>query len=463
MTGRVLIVEDVATNRAILEAKLVAAYYDVETAADGPEALAKAVATPPDVILLDVMMPGMDGFETCRRLKADSNLAHIPVVMITALDGASDRIRGLEAGADDFLGKPVDDLALFSRLRSLMRVKLMVDELRLRDETSEVLGLGGCPVSTDIAGGVIQVFEGEPRTAEETRLRLAERLGDQKVRIEAHALDGLTLGDAVALVERRKPDVILAAGDAAGFDGLRFCSQLRANPTTRHAPVVTLAPPGDLQMAATALDLGAADYLLRPVDWCELAVRLRSQLRRKLYADQLRDSMRHTVRLAAVDGLTGVFNRRYAISHLEAMIRRATDAKTALRVMMLDIDRFKSVNDRFGHPAGDAVLKEFATRVSANVRGLDMVARLGGEEFSVALPETSASAAAAVAERVRAAVEAPRFRDAALPSPLEVTVSIGVAAMRLGDDAERLLARADSALYASKNSGRNRVTFADAA
>ncbi len=463
MTGRVLIVEDIATNRAILRAKLDAAYYEVETAVDGPEALEAVAACPPDLILLDVMMPGMDGFEVCRRLKADHDLAHIPVVMITALEHSGDRIRGLEAGADDFLSKPVDDLALFARLRSLMRMKLMVDELRLRDETSAILGLGGSPIATEIEGGSILVIERTQEAAAAAKDGLCARIEDAELQIEAASAEDLGAPEALNLAARLAPDVILTAGDARGFDGLRFCSQLRASPVMRNAPVVALTGPGDVRMAAQALDLGAADYMLRPLDWSELAVRVRSQLRRKFYADRLRDSMRDTVRMAAVDPLTGVFNRRYAMNHLDAMIRRAGEAGTALSLMMLDIDRFKSVNDQFGHPAGDAVLKEFAQRVSANIRGLDMVARLGGEEFAVALPEAPLSATAVVAERVRAAIEAPSFTCGILPQPLEITVSIGVSGLRAGDDATSLLSRADAALYEAKNSGRNRVTFAEAA
>lgn len=463
MTGRVLIVEDVATNRAILKAKLDAAYYDVDTAADGFEALDRIEAFAPDVILMDVMMPRMDGVELCRRLKSDRSLSHIPVVMVTALDGSEDRIRGLEAGADDFLSKPVDDLALFARLRSLMRVKMMVDELRLRDETSETLGLGAAALTADAQGGMILLIEATLDAAEEARRRIAARIGDPALRIETRAADGLSLTDALRQAALLRPDVVLAVTDAAGFDGLRLCSQLRAAPATRGASIVALSAAGDVRTAARALDLGATDYLLRPLDWSELSVRLRTQLRRKVYADQLRESMRDTVRMAAVDPLTKVFNRRYAINHLCSMLRRAEEAGTELSVMMLDIDRFKSVNDRFGHPAGDAVLVEFARRVAASVRSLDMVARLGGEEFAVALPEAPPSASAAIAERVRAAVEAPDFRHETLGVPLPLTVSIGVATARAGDSAESLLARADAALYESKRSGRNRITFADAA
>ena len=141
MSGRVLVVDDVATNRLLLRAKLSSAYYDVVVAENGTQALEMARGEQPDMVMLDVMMPDMDGFQVCKTLKAAEETAHIPVIMVTALDTPEERIRGLEAGADDFLSKPFNDLALFARVRNLMRMKMMFDELRLRDMTSRELGL----------------------------------------------------------------------------------------------------------------------------------------------------------------------------------------------------------------------------------------------------------------------------------------------------------------------------------
>src|ERR1700748_3181436 len=141
MTARVLVVDDIMSNVKLLEAKLTAEYFDVATAFNGLECLKRIEENIPDIVLLDVMMPGMDGFEVCRRIKSDPRIAHVPVVMVTALDQPSDRVAGLEAGADDFLTKPVDDAALFARVRSLVRLKLMTDELRMRETTGQNMGL----------------------------------------------------------------------------------------------------------------------------------------------------------------------------------------------------------------------------------------------------------------------------------------------------------------------------------
>ncbi len=142
MSARVLVVDDLLVNRKLLEARLSAEYFDVVLAASGPEALTICAADECDVVLLDVMMPGMDGFEVCRRLKQDVKTHHLPVIMVTALDQPSDRVRGLEAGADDFLTKPIDEIALTARVRSLARLKVIFDELRGRVKVSATLGTG---------------------------------------------------------------------------------------------------------------------------------------------------------------------------------------------------------------------------------------------------------------------------------------------------------------------------------
>src|SRR3954466_259526 len=141
MTARVLVVDDVPANVKLLEEGLSAEYSDVVTASGGEEALASRERAECDLVLLDVMMPDMDGFEVCRRLKSNPQTHHIPVVMVTALDQPSDRVRGLEAGADDFLTKPVSDVALLARVRSLVRLKMAADELRMRAVTSREIGI----------------------------------------------------------------------------------------------------------------------------------------------------------------------------------------------------------------------------------------------------------------------------------------------------------------------------------
>jgi two-component system cell cycle response regulator len=423
MSGRILIVDDIAANQMLLAARLSSAYYEAFTAADGAAAIRDAIAEQPDLILLDIDMPDMNGHETCRRLKTDPRSAHIPVVMLTERNTPEERIKGLDAGADDFLARPISDLELFARVRNLVRMKMMVDELRLRDETALALGIHAPrPGEADAARGPANVMLlcADPAHAR-ARGALLEAQMNVSVRIP------LDDRDALAQAERNPPDALVLERDLGkGRDGLRLISALRARPATRHVAAIMLVRPGDLEGAAAALDLGANDYLAMPCDGAELVARLASQLRRKHYSDRLRDALRDGLMMAITDPLTGLYNRRYAETHLHRMLAQCAAAGVPLGVMLLDLDRFKDVNDSYGHAAGDQVLAEFARRLQANVRGVDLVARMGGEEFLVAMPDADEAGAAIVAERVRRAVEGAPFAIGAAPGEIRITVSAGL-------------------------------------
>jgi two-component system, cell cycle response regulator len=451
MTARVLIVDDLLPNIKLLEARLSAEYFDVVSVTNGPEALELCREGRADIVLLDVMMPGMDGFEVCTRLKADPATMHLPVVMVTALDQPADRLRGLECGADDFLTKPVDELALIARVRSLTRLKIMLDELRARASTSANLGLTS-QEPNDGARGRVLLVEDRASSAE----RIVANLRDfHDVDVETHAQD------ALFHAAEGNYELVLVSLNLADFDALRLCSQLRSLERTRAIPILLLADVEDRPRILRGLDLGVNDYVLRPVDRNELLARARTQLRRKRYADSLRDNVQAAIELAVVDALTGLNNRRFLETHLAQALDQAAHKGRPLSLMILDIDHFKSVNDTYGHDAGDEVLKVFARRIKRVLRSADLVCRLGGEEFVVVMPETPLAVAERIAERVRSAVERERFPiDATRAIP--VTTSIGLAERGADANADALLRRADKALYASKYAGRNRVTAAAA-
>jgi two-component system cell cycle response regulator len=457
MTARILVVDDVLANVKLLEARLSAEYFDVRTASDGLEALRLCARGAFDVVLCDVMMPGMDGFEVCRRLKADPATAHVPVILVTALDGSSDRVRGLEAGADDFLTKPVDELALIARVRSLARFKHVVDELRRQVDASATLGLqsGGKPAALVDEGGRGRVLLIEDRQVSAERLSATLSQG-HTVDLEAVA------DDALFRAATGGYDLVVLSSTLKDYDSLRVCSQLRSLERTRDLPILLLAEAEDRARIVRGLDIGVNDYLVRPVDRNELMARVRSQLRRKRYADRLRDIMQASLQMAVTDPLTGLHNRRYLESHLGGLIDTAADGDKPLALMILDIDHFKAVNDTFGHDAGDDVLKAFAERVKTVIRGVDVFCRLGGEEFIIVMPDTSLDIAGRVAERVRQTVGGSPFAIEKGARQIPVTVSIGLAERRNGREADAMLKRADRALYRSKAAGRNRVS-ADAA
>ena len=448
-----LIVDDIPTNVRLLEARLTAEYFEVRTASSGREALAICDAEDIDIVLLDVMMPEMDGFEVCQHLKTNQETAHIPVLMITALDQPSDRVRGLEVGADDFLTKPVDDIQLMARVKSLVRLKALTDELRARAKTGQEIAIEDAMRAMDSInseGGRILLVDTDARHAERIRGYLA---------IANHVDVLANPADAILAVADGNYELALVSMALADFDPLRVCSQMRTAEHTRTLPIILIADEADRPRVVRGLDLGVNDFIMRPVERNELSARVRTQIRRQRYAVELRQSVTNTLALAVTDELTGLYNRRYFDRHLTLMLDKAREQERDMAVMLIDMDFFKSVNDTHGHDIGDAVLKEFAVRLRRNIRGVDLACRFGGEEFVVLMPDTDYRQAQNVAERVRTAVAEREF-DMGTQQALAVTVSVGVALNESDTDTpEMILKRADVALYRAKREGRNRVVF----
>ena len=456
MSGRILIADGSSSYRIVLKSKLTSAYYEVCDATTGEHTLLMARHEAPDGILLGMEFPDLDGFSICRILKADPLTAHIPIIICAASESC-DSVRGLEAGADDFLSRPFDDVALFARVRSLMRIKHELDELTMRNATSSELGLQeflGGELGDQDGYGLVQIVPGSLKSGMEwaaslqTRMYSAIRVSDSEV-------------EALRSSKKNPPDAILVSANLVdGGDGLRLIAYLRSQAETRHAATILVVRKGDFETAAKALDLGATDFIEEPFDINELVARLRTQIKRKRASDKLRLNLRDGMKLAITDPLTGIFNRRYAASHLRKIMSRAQECDQPFAVMMLDLDKFKRVNDRYGHDAGDEVLQEFARRLQANIRSVDLVARLGGEEFFVAMPDASAKDASHIAERIRQAVEGRPFMLPNSSKAIRVTVSIGVAVIENADQTPAaLMKQADLALFASKHAGRNCVRF----
>jgi len=451
MTARVLVVDDIPANVKLLEARLSAEYFDVLTACSGAEALDICERERVDVVLLDVMMPELDGFETCRRIKANPKTHHVPVVLVTALDQVSDKVRGLQGGADDFLTKPVDEIALVTRVKNLARLKMLTDEMLMRALTGRQNGM-----SEDAAlikalseeRARILIVEDEPRAA----ARYLEWLSPLH--------EPLAVGspqDALRLLADKEFDLLVVNLTLANADALRLCSQTRSLDRTRHLPIIVLVEPGDEARLLRALDMGVNDYVMRPIDRNELLARIRTQVKRKRYSDHLRNRLEESIEAAMIDPLTGLHNRRYMECHLATLVEEAQRNSRHLSVLLADIDHFKQVNDTYGHDVGDAVLREFSVRFRRNTRGIDLACRFGGEEFIVIMPDTSMARAYQVGERLRVAIAADAFQ---VPPGLGIhlTASVGIATLECPEDTpETVFRRADSALFAAKRRGRNRV------
>ncbi len=447
MSARILVTDDNPLNVKLLSAKLAREYYSVVTAENGVQAVEKAASEKPDLILLDVMMPEMDGFEACRQIKANPATQGIPVVMVTALSDVQDRVRGLDAGADDFLTKPINDIALMARVRSCLRLKALMDEWRMRE--------GHSTMNADIdeeslRSGQIILLDDNPHDQDIVQKHI------HHAGMICHSIS--KVDEIEPLLERERIHVIMVNLNLAGEDGLRVCANLKANEATRYVPIVVYADESELGKIAKALDIGANDYIFKPVDPHELQARLRTQIKHKRTYDRLRLSYEKNMAMAVTDSLTGVYNRHYLEKNLPRLFERSKANKKPISVVMLDIDFFKKINDSYGHHVGDQVLQELVRRLNASMRFFDMVIRMGGEEFSLIMPETPYAAAMNAGERLRAAVANSPFVINDPKLELNVTMSVGVAGSDEGQEtADTLLRKADAALYKAKETGRNKV------
>lgn len=450
MTGRILVVDDILPNIKLLEHKLTSEYYDVITASNGFEALEKVKDVAPDMILLDIMMPGIDGYEVCRRLKADTETAHIPVVMVTALDQPENKIMGLECGADDFITKPIDDISLMARVKNLTRLKVMTDELRMRQNTGARFGINEDFNEIPIEGNIL-VVESNPVVAQ----KMVDNL--------PKGCQGFIETNPENIFEQLKQHqftLAIISVNSNTFDGLRICSMIRASESFRR---LSLIATGDSHNNNTvflkALEIGVNDFISRPIDYNEFLVRVKTQIKRYYFSEKLRKHVENSVEYAVTDPLTNMHNRRYLNMHLENLCIKSVENRKPLSVAIFDIDFFKSINDTYGHDAGDEVLVAFSDFLKDNIRNFDLGVRMGGEEFLIVMPETDLAQASAVCERIRATIAGHRFMINNNQKSIDVTCSVGVSALNESETEQELIKRADAALYRAKQTGRNRVVI----
>jgi len=470
--GTILILDGVSTNRIMLKVQLSAAYYHV-VQADGLAGLSALVRrTRPDLIVTAMSLPDGDALDLRALLAADAHLAAIPVIAITPQNDRAARLRVLAAGIDDVLSHPLDDVILQARIRSLIRARSSAEDLRLQGGASRALGLA------EPAVGFVAAPLRQARVALVTQTAATGAVWRARLKKQtAHQLDIYQMGDMHALLGEPTHDAIVIelpatrAEPGSGVEngaGLRLLADLRARATTRTAAVIAIPNPANPHLAAEALDRGAHDVL--PGGFCteELILRLDAQLRHKAQADQLRDNVHNGLRAAVLDPMTGLYNRRYALPRLAHIARQAVEKHTCFAVMLADLDHFKHINDRFGHPAGDAVLVETAHRLLGALRPDDMIARVGGEEFLIVMPATSQESAVAAADRLCSRINRSPYFVPGQDQPIDVTISIGVVVSpqltsQVPTGCEqataRMITQADRALYEAKDAGRNQVTL----
>lgn len=437
MTARILVVDDIEANVKLLKLKLIKRYYEVLTASNGLEAIEILEHQQVDLILLDVNMPIKNGFDTCLAIKSNPKTFHIPVIMVTALNETEDRLKGLEVGADDFITKPIIDIVLFARIKSLIRLKELIDDIRqynsIKIEEISSYGLLDDANILLIDDDIVSI-------------NLIKQV------FNPSRLTNIALDEDIEGYLNNNLDLIIINANSLVIDPLRICVKILNNDNTQNVPILSIIEQGDYETLVKALDLGVNDYLADPITKEEVRARSITQIKRKKFQDALGQHIQDNINLAQIDGLTGLYNRNYFHNKLlEEM-----SFNKILSLVILDLDYFKKINDVYGHLVGDKLLQHVAQTIKNNLRSKDVLARFGGEEFILLLPANDINTAYLIADRIRKLIEATAFYIDE-QKEISITASFGVAMQLENESPESLIDRADKALYIAKETGRNKV------
>ena len=453
--ARVLIVDDELMNLKLFKAYLSTENYEIITAESGQEALRRVDQTPPDVILLDIMMPGMDGFEVTRRLKKNPATDAIPIIMVTALSGEKNRARGLEAGADEFLTKPVHKAELVARVGSMLRLKRFQDQLRSRQASENLLDTPSSSPQGFIEGEHIPsilIVEDDDRDAK----LLRDHLEKEPYFVRRVSNGEIAIRDALD----DPPDLIILDIMLPGIDGFEVCRRLKSDGRMKHTQLLMQTSLRELEYRIQGSEVGADDYLVKPVEPRELLARVQALLKKKRYIDKLNHRYESALNRAIRDGLTGLYNHEYFKRFLQFEINRSLQQRHLLSLLLIDLDNFKQVNDCLGHQTGDRILINVAKAIGESVRDVDFVARYGGEEFVVILPYADHEEAREIAECIRIAIKEAAQSEFTTPDELPVSASIGVACCpEDGTDVDLLIRKADEMMYLAKQLGKDQICF----
>ncbi|MEI2782332.1 MAG: diguanylate cyclase [Candidatus Competibacter sp.] len=473
MRPKVLIADGDEANARSLAETIKKENFNILTAFDGYEALKIAEKHLPDIILLDADVPVIDSYQVIKKLKSTAGTAVIPIILITVLDDSENRKKGLEAGAEEILNRPVNDVELLTRVQSMLKLKRYQDALATRQK-SEVNFCADRQVKqgkviedkadpANIASSVIE--PGESGSSKPIRLLLVEdnpkdiKLMRAYLREPEYRLTIVMRGDeALAIANQRPLDLIILDVMLPDMNGFEICRRLKAGELTRHTPVIFTTSLSDVENRVNGVEAEGDGYLVKPVERRELWAKIQVLVKKKRQWDDIRSIYETTVRSAIGDLLTGLYNYAYFKHFLDFELKRSFRQNYKVALMMIDIDDFKDYNDTLGHLAGDLVLRELGRIVKTYIREVDLAARYGGEEFAIILPYAeNEQNNIVVAERIRSAI-------AAIKLPMEaenisqVTVSIGIAYCPYdATNADDLIEKADIMLYHAKRTGKNKI------
>ena len=400
-------------------------------------------------------MPGIDGYEVTRQLKSNPQTENIPIILITALDGRDDKKKGIDAGAEEFLSKPVNAVEIETRVKSMLKLKRYRDQIDIRSQSSnQVSEISGVELDQSEDGSSFNLLIVEDNDKDLKLLRShLEPFG--------HSIEVARTGrDAIKMVSQGNFDIALVDVLLPEMDGFQVCEAIKRDDKTKDTQVLLVTCLNDLDNKIKGVELGADDYLIKPYDPRELETRIKALLKKKSYIDSLHSLYQQALNSALLDGLTGLYNHIYFKRFLDLEVKRSNrhDHQTAL--LMIDLDDFKHINDTLGHAAGDDILKSMGKLLKKAIREIDFAARYGGEEFVVVMPYGDPESLREVGDRICRETAAMILPERCRSALSNITVSVGGALYpNEAKDAEDLIEKADYMLYKAKRAGKNRVSI----
>ena len=460
--GTILVLDGVSTNRIMLKVQLTAAWYQVAQGDKlaGLPALLRRVQ--PDLVLAALTLPDGTASDVKKLVRCDPQLRDVPVVAIAQQNDKTARLSALSDGLDDVLPYPFKDTYLLARVRSLLRARAETQDLRGRNDVQSI-GFSEAPdpflarTRTDR----IAVLTRSASRGAIWRRALAEHSGQT---ISTHTIPNLR-----GLLSGSIPDAIVVDLDRDAH-GLNLLTDLKSRNGTRKTAVIGVIADDNAALAADALDRGADAICMGGFCAHEISLRIGALVARKTQDDHMRAALRRGLEDSLIDPLTGLNNRRFALSALARTMARSRETGQSYAIMLADLDHFKSINDRFGHVAGDQILIEAAKRMKRDLGAGAFLARIGGEEFLIGMPDIIEAEAKRKADEICTRISSTPFVLPDVPTRLTVTVSVG---LKLCDPhtnpnaegpgaALGLIKCADQALYAAKRCGRNQVRLSAA-
>lgn len=448
MPGRILVADSTVNNRIALNAVLNSEYFEGICVDDAKSVSRAVLKHQPDIILMATHLGREDGYLIAKKIKLNAFSAHIPVILYTSAAQQVDWDKALVNLVDDVQIYPQNEANLISRLRLLYRQKVELDSLKTHANAADQFGFNDITVEFP-----------------------SQRLVKSKVAIVNHRTNqsdfnlDQSIGNSYALSSDCKPTnihkntdlIVLQSAEAQ----CRLVSDFQEDPRTKNIPILGLVDNSAQTQLKRLYELGAQECIFSTAPTPQINTRIQSLIATNQHKSELRKLLNERVKEAYFDPLTGLYNRRHAQQYLSKCFQQSQKGQNNLVALMLDIDNFKAVNDTLGHIGGDAVLQQSAKRLSGNLRRVDMVARMGGEEFLVLLPNTTMKRGLEIAERLRRLIAEKPFKTNSEDRTQNITISIGIAQRSTRHKfASDLINSADQALYKAKERGRNCVYVA---